>query len=165
MNIFYSQPITEDDVFLFKLIDDFIIYYLNDKKIYDQITIHLYIYNDKKDALHIHSSVHMYPNSYNFQIKINGYFCHITSESCKRNNGIYNTDFLAKCQVVFHELGHIVYQLNHPEYLKMLCKHEEDAKNRGVKLFITVNEKEEKSCNEMALEFIKLKCLGRKENQ
>ncbi len=121
MNILYNQPITEKELQLFKLIEEFVYTNLEDKSLFYRITVKLYEDWSKKGALlRPTGKYHMYQSKYKTRIDINSYILKIISDSfIRHNNPIYKDFEQVRYETIFHEFAHLVTSYNDPEKTRL----------------------------------------------
>lgn len=146
MNIIYNHPVTEKDLELFKLIEEFVNTHLNDKSLFYRITVNLYENGNKRNALLKPAGVfHLCKDHSKTKISINNYILRVRADSLVRHNDpVFKDCEKLRYQVIFHELAHLVITYNDPEKMQT-----ESIPNIRV-----LNQKEEDMADKMANEFL-----------
>jgi len=149
LNITYIKPITEDEIKLFKLMEEFMYTYLKDKSIFYKITLRFVELEDRANGLsYIGLTSFRRKEPYNPIIKISDYAVELSSNANKiRGHKCWNSYEKFRSCVIFHELAHLVEKYNDLEQSIIL--------DQGHKLVF--NKEEEDRVNKISREFLQSK--------
>ncbi len=151
INIYFNKIVDDEYLLQFKRMEDFVKKYLYNKFDFYKISLKYFEYDDKESAIKNSNRIYNYSDPYKFKIYIYTRYFLPFDEGIHDYNEFKIDDY--KMYVVYHELGHLVYNLNHPEYAKMCNDYSQKAKKEGYISTMTLNEDEEKWANEVAEEF------------
>ena len=151
MNIVYNKDITEEQLKLFKLMEEFIYTNLKDKSIFYKTTIHFTEVEDKYNGLSYIGSCTFRPSKpYEPIIKVSDYAIRLSSNAYKLSgNKLLNSYEKYRLEIIFHELAHVVVTFNDAELFHIMTMENDDHFDKG----------EEDNVNILAEEFLKLKQL------
>lgn len=140
MNIVYNRQITDNEVRLLKLMEEFMFTYLEDKDLLDKIIIQFNEVEDKENGLSYVGKVKFKPSQpFRPIIIISDYAVRLFANACiLTGRGPFNSYEKYRYKVIFHELAHVVHTYNDPEQLYIMTRgnkriydnHEEDSVNQ-----------------------------------
>lgn len=128
MNILYNQAITEEHIKLFKLMEEFMYTYLEDKSIFYKITIHFKESEDKISGLSYIGLCDFRLNKpFEPIIKISDYAIRLSSNVfIYRGLKPFDSYEKYRYKLIFHELAHLVDIYNNLEEFSAMCKGQEE---------------------------------------
>lgn len=117
MNILYNRPISEKELELFKLMEEFVYSNLNDKSLFYRITLNFEELSEENDSLTNKAYFRLDKDNYlKTHIGIPRYMVRLFSNSCARL-GEHPFDKFENVRLlyIFHELGHLTQLYNDPD--------------------------------------------------
>jgi hypothetical protein len=139
VNIKYNRPVGEEELRLFKLIEEFTYTNLKDKSLYYEITLHFNELEDKRVGLTYTGQCFIHKKSkFSPHIKISKYALRLCANSYIRiKHELFDSFEKVRLQVIFHEIAHIIECYNNPNLLELelnipglrYTKHEENTAN------------------------------------
>lgn len=150
MNIIYNGNYPEQTE-LFKLMEEFIYTNLEDKSLFNKITIHFNEIEDIAQGLSYIGKYTIPPDSpYNPILNISTYAIRLSANAyILSGKEVLNSYEKYRLMVIFHELAHLVNTFNDPELFYIMTKDDN----------FYYFENEEKRANTLAEDFLKLKQL------
>lgn len=151
MNIVYNGDVTEKQLELFKLMEEFMCTNLKDKSLFYKITIHFKEVEDKSNGLSYIGLCTFRPSKpFEPVIKISDYAIRLSSNAyILSGKKLFNSYEKYRSKVIFHELGHVVVIFNDAELFHIMTRYNGDYFDKV----------EEDNVNILADEFLKLKNL------
>lgn len=149
LNIIYNREITEDQIKLFKLMEEFTYTRLKNKSLFYKITLRFNEAYDRSNGLSYIGRCTFRP-SQPFQpiIKISDYAAELYSKAyILSGKKLYDSYEKYRYHLIFHELAHVVRTYNDPEQFRIMTTANEEIFDKA----------EEDSVNGLADEFLKIK--------
>jgi hypothetical protein len=161
LKIYFNKPLTGKYLGMFKLMEEFVWHYIEDKEDFHKIRLSYREYDDKRLALQNFNCCN-WTGKYKYGIRIYNYSFMTFNKTEEENRKIYEKN---KYLVLFHELGHMVYNINNSHIFDGMNSYELEIKKSGLKCYCFEDMEAENSATDQAKEFMKLTGMLEENNQ